>query len=64
MVGALQVVLASQGYPGSYQKGSAIRGLEDVSTAKVSTLDCSTLQCPLQCIVSAKLAGWMVSVYD
>jgi phosphoribosylamine-glycine ligase len=30
-----QVVLAARGYPGSYQKGSVIRGLEHVSTAKV-----------------------------
>ena len=34
----MQVVLASQGYPGSYQKGSAIRGLDSVSTAKVSSM--------------------------
>ena len=34
----LQVVLASQGYPGSYEKGSAIRGIDSVSTAKVSSI--------------------------
>jgi hypothetical protein len=32
---ALTVVMAANGYPGSYQKGSVIRGLDDVKTAKV-----------------------------
>jgi phosphoribosylamine--glycine ligase len=32
---SLTVVLAAQGYPGSYAKGGAIRGLEAVSGAKV-----------------------------
>ena len=33
---ALTVVMAAKGYPGSYQKGSVIRNLYKVSTAKVS----------------------------
>lgn len=32
---ALTVVMAAKGYPGSYKKGSIIRGLDRVSTAKV-----------------------------
>ena len=32
---ALTVVMAAAGYPGSYKKGSVIRGLDSVSTAKV-----------------------------
>lgn len=32
---ALTVVMAAKGYPGSYQKGSIIRNLDQVSTAKV-----------------------------
>ena len=32
------MVLAARGYPGSYQKGSVIRGLAHVSTAKVLQL--------------------------
>lgn len=34
---ALTVVMASAGYPGSYQKGSVIHGLDNVSTAKVGS---------------------------
>ena len=34
---ALTVVMAAKGYPGSYQKGSIIRNLDQVSTAKAST---------------------------
>ena len=33
---ALTVVMAAKGYPGSYKKGSVIRDLDKVSTAKVS----------------------------
>lgn len=33
---ALTVVMAAEGYPGSYKKGTMIRNLEHVSTAKVS----------------------------
>lgn len=32
---ALTVVMAAKGYPGGYKKGSVIRGLDNVSTAKV-----------------------------
>lgn len=32
---ALTVVMAAKGYPGSYSKGSVIRGLDKVATAKV-----------------------------
>ncbi len=32
---ALTVVMAAKGYPGSYPRGSVIRGLERVKTAKV-----------------------------
>ena len=32
---ALTVVMAAEGYPGSYKKGSVIRGLDNVTTAKV-----------------------------
>lgn len=32
---AVTVVMAAKGYPGSYAKGTAIRGLEDVTGAKV-----------------------------
>ena len=35
---ALTVVMAAKGYPGSYQKGSIIRNLDQVRTAKVSCL--------------------------
>ena len=38
---ALTVVLAAKGYPGSYAKNTPIRGLEDVSTAKVR---CCTIE--------------------
>lgn len=31
-----QVVLAARGYPGSYTKGTAIRNLDAVTTAKAS----------------------------
>jgi len=34
---ALTVVMAAKGYPGSYQKGSIIQGLNKVSTAKVGS---------------------------
>ena len=34
---ALTVVMAAKGYPGSYQKGSIIQGLDKVSTAKVGS---------------------------
>ena len=33
---ALTVVMAAKGYPGSYRKGSVIRNLDKVSTAKAS----------------------------
>ncbi len=32
---ALTVVMAAKGYPGSYQKGTVIRNLDKVTTAKV-----------------------------
>lgn len=35
---ALTVVMAAKGYPGSYQKGSVIRNLDQVSTAKVGCI--------------------------
>ena len=35
---ALTVVMAAKGYPGTYQKGSVIRNLDQVSTAKASRL--------------------------
>ncbi len=34
---ALTVVMAAKGYPGSYEKGSIIQGLDKVSTAKVGS---------------------------
>ena len=39
---ALTVVMAAKGYPGNYQKGTIINGLDRVSTAKV-----------IQCIYTA-----------
>jgi phosphoribosylamine--glycine ligase len=32
---ALTVVMAAQGYPGAYKKGTVIKGLENVKSAKV-----------------------------
>lgn len=40
LVCAVQVVMAARGYPGSYTKGSAIRNLEAVTTAKASSFCC------------------------
>ncbi len=34
---ALTVVMAAKGYPGSYEKGSIIKDLDKVSTAKVGS---------------------------
>ena len=39
---ALTVVMAAKGYPGSYQKGSVIRNLDQVSTAKVGCMPLRT----------------------
>lgn len=36
---ALTVVMAAQGYPGSYQKGSVISNLDNVTTAKVGAVN-------------------------
>lgn len=43
-IAGLQVVLAAQGYPGSYKKGTLIRNLDAVATAKA---------CPHLCLQSA-----------
>ena len=50
---ALTVVLAARGYPGSYAKGGAIGGLENVETAKAnSSISSSSHHAPEQLDVS------------
>lgn len=41
---ALCVIMASNGYPGSYEKGTIIKGLENISNAKVIILESSLPQ--------------------
>lgn len=51
---ALTVVMAAEGYPGSYCKGSVIRGLEQVRDAKVCPV-LIVLQCRRERCLSLSL---------
>ena len=53
---ALTVVMAAEGYPGSYKKGSLIHNLENVSMAKVNFACVSCCQ-----LVRLMVASWCFS---